>query len=412
MAKRVLYISRSGLPINAAGIRTFNIGNLLEQLGYKTHYIVTQRLLKNEMIDGFERTSSAEQGFLLDEEIHFKMGEKLYSYLPAFCGNKIDAAKEVWELLKASHTFKRVCHYCEKEAPQAIFLYNDAYALTKKLLLYCKKKNIKLFADVTEWYERDKNKTFAEKMLVELTEKRIVKLDHKLDGVIAISHYFEEYYKTKGTNCVRIPPLMQFENGFEIKRHDYYTDIKTVNFVYAGSPGGKDILIPFVKALQEVNKDGIKARIDIVGISGEYFKKFPELDQALEETGVITHGRLSREDTIDIVKKADFGVLFRHDMRYAKAGFSTKFAECMSVGVPMICNKIGGSDAVINNWENGIVTQTADSCVLKTLIERLCGMSNDEILRMKKSARSYAEKHFSGEKYISVLEKMIELEDD
>ena len=404
---KILYISRAGLPMDAAGIRTFHIGTILESCGFEVHYLANKRVTKKELGSGYEKLDASTENLLDKSEYHFKLDNKIYSYLPMQKGGKIAALKEIYELVFEEKVFKRIVSYCKKEKPKAIFLYNELYYLTKKLIPFCKKQNIKLFADITEWYERDNNKNFAEKMVVDLAEKRITKLDHALDGVIAISNYFEDYYKSNGANVVRIPPLMEIEKDLEIKKHEYYEDKSVLNFVYAGSPGGKDILIPFVKALQTVNKDGVKARLDVVGIDEKYFEKIEGIEKNLKETGVFAHGRLSHDNTVEIVKKADFGILFRHDKRYAKAGFSTKLAECMSVGVPMICNKIGGCDLCIEHLKNGVLTETAEFDELVKVLQNLVVMSKEDILKMKKNSYEYAIDNFDFVKYIDVVENMM-----
>ena len=404
---KILYISRAGLPIDAAGLRTFHIGSILEKGGFEVHYLANRRIGKKELDSGYEKVDASTENLLDASEHHFRIGNKIYSYLPKQKSGKISVLKEIYELIFEKEAYKRVVSYCKKEKPEAIFLYNELYHLTNKLISFCKKENIKLFADVTEWYERDKNKNFAEKQVVELTEKRITQLDHKLDGIIAISNYFEDYYKSKGANVVRIPPLMEIEKDLCIKKHEYYEGKSVLNFVYAGSPGGKDILIPFVKALQTVNKDGIKARLDVVGIDEKYFDKF-DIEKNLADTGVVAHGRLSHNETLEIVKRADFGILFRHNKRYAKAGFSTKLAEAMSVGVPMICNKIGGCDLCITHLKNGVLTDTAEYNELVNVIDTLTVMTEAEILEIKKNAYEYACYNFDLHKYNDVVKTMME----
>ena len=384
---RILYISRAGLPIDAAGIRTFHIGTLLESLGFEVHYLANRRITNKELDGEYEKLSPVDRDLLEATEHHFKIGEKIYSYLPKQKSGKLSATKEI-------------------QHPSVLCFV--LILLAKKLLVYCKKNNIRLFADVTEWYEMDKNKNFAEKFVVRSTEKRITKLDHRFDGIIAISDFFEDYYKSKGANVVRIPPLMEIEKDLEIEKHEYYEDKSVLNFVYAGSPGGKDILIPFVKALQSVNKDGIRARLDVVGIDEKYFDKFDDVDKNFKETGVVAHGRLSHEETLSVVKKADFGILFRHNKRYAKAGFSTKLAECMSVGVPMVCNKIGGCDLCIEHKVNGVLTETSEEKELSNALKTLISISADNILVIRKNAYEYALENFSIGKYKTVIKKMME----
>ena len=135
-----------------------------------------------------------------------------------------------------------------------------------------------------------------------------------------------------------------------------------------------------------------------------------DVDQNLAQTGIFAHGRLSRAETLEFVKKADFGILFRHDLRYAKAGFSTKFAECMSLGVPMICNAIGGCDTMILHGKTGFLTDSCEVEELKNLLLKILEMPRDEILSMKKDAYEFAKEHFKGENYFEELMAFMNLQ--
>lgn len=403
---KILYISRAGVPIDATGIRIEQIGNIYESLGYQIHYICNRRLDNDVKKAGYEELEGRNLTEPLDKnEHHFRIGNKIYSYLSEFQGGRINALKEIAEIVSASKAYRRIIHYCELEKPDAIILYNDVYALTKKLTKYCKRNNIRLFADVTEWYEKRKSATLAEKIVISLSNYRIEKLDCHLDGIITISHFFEEYYKKKKVRCIWVPPLMKIDMTETVQKYNYGEKTGIINFIYAGSPGSKDILLPFIYALMEVNKDELHCRLDIVGIDDSYFEKqgFFELNRY----GINAHGRLSHDATLEYVKHADFGILFRNNQRYAKAGFSTKFAECMSLGVPMICNKVGGTDTLIDSWKNGILIADYQKETLIDLLNKIIRTDIAEIIKMKVKAKQDASKYFSGEQYKKQLSELL-----
>ena len=410
--KKIYYVAPSGLPHTASGIRIDRISDVLEKNECVVEILSTQTFRSEEAKAAETLGAMTVRDDAFANETVLKYKERFYRYESPVKNSKLQSIKNLKELSSGSRTFQRVKEHCKKEKPYAIIVYDGSYGIVKKLLSYCRKNHIRLFADITEWYEMDKSKSLAGKIVVRTTDKRIRLLDHKLDGVIAISPYLHQYYQSKGGNCIRIPPLMPVESGLEIKRYTYDEANPTMNFVYAGSPGGKDILIPFVRALQFLNRDGIKARLDIIGINEEYFSKFSELDHNLKGTGVFAHGRLPHAKTLETVKKADFGILFRHDKRYAKAGFATKFAECMSVGVPMICNSIGGCDAMIEDEKNGFLTDSCKTETLVALLQQIMEIPEEKILQMKKNAYEFAKTHFSGEFYASDLLKMMRLENN
>lgn len=404
--RRILYVSRAGLPIDATGIRIEQIGSIYEALGYQIHYICNRRIDDAIKTLGYEEISDQTMLEKLEkDECHFRIDNKIYSYLPEFRGGKINALKEIAEIVSASKGYHRIIQYCQIEKPDAIILYNDVYALTKRLIGYCKRNNIRLLADVTEWYEKRKNATLAEKMVIFLSNYRIEKLDRHLDGVIAISHYFEQYYKQKKVSCVWVPPLMKTDMMEAAQKYDYDERTGIINFVYAGLPRSKDILLPFIRALMEVNKDEMRCRLDVVGIDNSYFEKLGIYE--LNRYGIYVHGRLSHNETLEYVKRADFGILLRNNQRYAKAGFSTKFAECMSLGVPMICNKVGGTDTLINSWKNGILIDDYQEETLVGLLNIIIKTDITEIVKMKVSAKQDAQKFFSGERYQKQLSELM-----
>ena len=118
--------------------------------------------------------------------------------------------------------------------------------------------------------------------------------------------------------------------------------------------------------------------------------------------GINCHGRLSHENTLSIVKKADFSVLMRENKRYAKAGVSTKFVEAMSLAVPSICTAVGGTDAFVSDGVDGFLIK--DNSVYEILgkLELIVNMDSSEILQMKLNALNKAKHVFSEDQYFEV----------
>lgn len=394
----ILYVSRAGLPADAPGIRITNNGELLKDLGYHVHYICERQISSSSLEGNYKLASGKGLNDLPDNELHYVNNGMVYSYLrqPSHI-NKLDVLKNIWEIYSANKSFKRICHYIELEKPKIVILYNDIYGLTKRLIPYCHAKGIKLIADVTEWYEKDTNKKCVERMVVNLTDKRIRQLDSGLNGVIAISEHFKDYYQSKGLKCIQIPPLMPC--AYEITPHQQNGPI---TFVYAGSPGGKDIIIPFIDALVRANKRTMQFRLDIVGLTLDFLTDL-KLRADTINYGIVFHGRLPHQQVLEIVSKADFGILFRHNLRYAKAGYSTKFAECMSLGVPMICNLIGGTDRSIDDGINGLTIKDISDNELDALLDRISKLSSKDINGLKRNAWTKAKVLFSPETYETLL---------
>ena len=65
-----------------------------------------------------------------------------------------------------------------------------------------------------------------------------------------------------------------------------------------------------LKALENVNSDKIHIRFDLIGVSVKDIQKIYFCDN-YEKIGVYIHNRLPNIQAKEIIKKADFGVLFR-----------------------------------------------------------------------------------------------------
>ncbi len=387
--KKVLYIARAGLPVDATGLRIEQIGNLFENSGYRIHYICERHIDGSEKKNGFFPIPCTSLTKELDSnEVHFQLGDKVYSYLPKMSGGKINALKGIIELFTARKAFRRIRRMAETEKPNYIVLYNGTYPLEKKLIFYCRKRKIVLLGDVTEWYEKDKRKNFIERFIVSTTDKRIRKADKNLDGIIAISPYFYNYYNAKGVKTILIPPLIKTIDNNKLEKKE-----KLIRFIYAGSPGSKDIILPFIKAIVKVNEYEIRCRMDLVGIDLDYVHKSGCVE-ASEARGIYAYGRVPHQEAVKIVKEADFGVLIRYNQRYAKAGFSTKFAECMSMGVGMICNKIGGTDTFVTEGKDGFLLNSFDQEEIQALIQHILNLSQEDILKIKMNALKKANINF------------------
>ncbi len=394
----VLYVANAGFPIDATGIRIKNIGDLLESLGYNVHYICNKEIKSvPKNCSYLESATNYDNSY---NDLHFKINNKVYSYLKNAKHSKLNNILNVIELITANNLYKRVKFYIEKENPKFIILYNADYQITKKLTKYCKKLNIKVIVDDTEWYDVEGHQKLVEKIYLKSVIKRITKEAKKIDGAISISKFFDNYYKNLGVKSIFIPALM------DIEKIENFTVNNPLSFVYAGSPGNKDILTPFINAIKKINEGEIKFNLHLVGIT--YNDLLLKNISCSEKDGIYAYGRLLHEDVVRIIKNCDFSFLLRHNKIYAKAGFSTKTAECMSLGLPLIFNKVGGTDLIIEDGVDGfLIDDYNEDTILKKLNE-IYALSKEEIISIKESAYNKANVLFLKDNYVDNLHKFIE----
>lgn len=257
---------------------------------------------------------------------------------------------------------------CEKLGNvEMMILYNFQAIAMKRLMGYCKKKGIKCCADVTEWRSA-KGETIIYRILKDSdTWYRMHVLHKKLDGLIVISRYLENYYKDC-KNVVYIPVLVDCS---EKKLKNNYEKSKDVlKLVYAGNPGRKDRLDKLIEALDKVER---KYLLDIIGISKEqYLNYYPEDSEILKrQTDIVFHGRMPHLETLDYVKRANYSCFLREDDRVSRAGFPTKFAEAITCGTPVLTNKTSNLEDYLINGENGFFIESYDNNSISKTINNL-----------------------------------------
>ncbi len=240
-------------------------------------------------------------------------------------------------------TIKNIKKILNNIKPNYIIAYNYPARPLFKLLQYSRSNNVKIFADVTEWYEAKGSLIY--KVLKRLDVNFRMKYLHKnLDGLIVISDYLENFYKkSKVSNIINVPPLVDLsEKKWKNDVLDLDSD-SVYNFIYSGSPGNgnKDRLDMIVENLKKfhLNND-VSIILNIVGINEvDYINTFNNKKKLNSDYSFVKfHGRISHFNSIELLKKADFSIFFRKNNLTNNAGFPTKFVESISSGTPVITN--------------------------------------------------------------------------
>lgn len=266
-----------------------------------------------------------------------------------------------------------------------------AYAI-KKIGLWCKKNKIPYIVNCADLPIFDQQ-PFHRKIIMKFNWMYMHR-QNKLfaNGIIAVSHYIQEFYSNNETPSIIIPPLFDSSALTFLKTKE--NNVPT--FIYAGTPfksygkpvnpkGMKDRLDKVIDLFSLVSELGIEYRLEIIGISyDEYLLGVPRHNKFLEKTNsILFYGRLSHAETIQKVALSDFSINYRDDNMMTKAGFSTKIVESVSLGTPVIINDIGDYFDYLTDGESGfkLHSKMEDNV---SLINRLCLMPASERYKLKK----------------------------
>ena len=376
--KTILYIGGFELPDkNAAAHRVLNNAKIIKKMGYNVVFIgITKdkKIIENKCTDiqGFEswvikypETKLEWMGYLLN----FK---------------KIKKVLDIYNSL------------------EAVIAYNYQSGVLYQLKNYCKKNNIKIIADCTEWYDAKGNGCafYILKSIDSYLRMNIIQ--PKLDGLIVISEYLEKYYSKYLVKISNIPPLVdKNEKKWELNKLNFDND--KLKLVYAGSPGKqKDNLRYVIEAFKNIDRK--KYEFKILGITYDAYIRdnsdHIELLEKLKEN-IYFLGRVDHLKALEFVKIADFNIFIRDINRVTLAGFPTKFVESLSCGTPVITNNSSDLEKYLFNNVNGFLIKGD----IKKNIEKIISQDS-KILKKLKSNTNLNINQFDYNNYIDEMKKI------
>lgn len=388
--KKILYVGPIAIEGSASCIHVRNRARFFNNIGYEVYGL--SECPKNEC-DKVEDTD-----FLK------------YVYMKPFHGKgKVRGAGWIADQFLGIHTYNEIIRALKFISPDIIILYElNSIVVEERIRAYCEKHNIRLIIEVTEWMEVENRKEIATRGIVWQKDIQKRYIDKRCGNIIAISEFLYEHYRNQGCNVIRLPPLVyDFADKDQVFRDRDAVKLRQVKLVFAGTTDFKDYLEPMLKAIRKINNNEIKIIFDVVGPSPDAIERMLECSN-LTQCGINCYGRLSHENTLSIVRKADFSVLMRENKRYAKAGVSTKFVEAMSLAVPSICTAVGGTDAFVTDGVDGVLIK--DNSVHEVLdkLMQIVNMDSSKILQMKLNALNTAKQVFSEGQYYNVAKCFLE----
>ena len=388
--KKILYIGQIAIEGSASCTHVRNRARFFNNIGYEVYGL--SECPKNEC-DKVEDTD-----FLK------------YVYMKPFHGKgKVRGAGWIADQFLGIHTYNEIIRALKFISPDIIILYElNSIVVEERIRAYCEKHNIRLIIEVTEWMEVENRKEIATRGIVWQKDIQKRYIDKRCGNIIAISEFLYEHYRNQGCNVIKLPPLVyDFADKDQIFRDRDVVKLHQVKLVFAGTTDFKDYLEPMLKAIRKINNNEIKIIFDVVGPSPDAIESMLECSSPTQY-GINCYGHLSHENTLSIVREADFSVLMRENKRYAKAGVSTKFVEAMSLAVPSICTAVGGTDAFVTDGVDGVLIK--DNSVHEVLdkLVQITNMDSSKILQMKLNALNTAKQVFSEGQYYNVAKCFLE----
>ncbi|WP_323678968.1 glycosyltransferase [Exiguobacterium indicum] len=355
--RKILYIGGFELPDkNAAAHRVVNNAKIFTDLGYETIFLNVFRNDESQIMK-------------LDQHkvYNIKYPRKFIDWYTYLC-----SIKDIIEI------------YSNNKEIDMIVAYNYPSVALFKLFLFCKKNNVKLVSDCTEWYSNTSENLIWNTIKELDTSLRMSFINKKLDGIIVISELLEKHYKNNKT--ILIPPLIDIKDEkWSLKKEEYKDDDRSVKLVYAGNPQkSKERLDTIIETLFEIKNYNFK--FNIIGINKkDYLTLYPEHKSIINELNskLLFLGRVDHEIALNIIKASDFSIFLRDSSKMVNAGFPTKFVESSTLGIPSITTNISDLSKYLIDGFNGFFVEIDDKEKLKSKMKNIFELERKEINQIK-----------------------------
>ena len=352
MKELVIYIGSFSFPLgDAVAKRAYGIALSLAHAGYQTLIVDEDSSVAAGMV--FDKGS-------VDGILHYSL-HKPGSDLERFLIKKdVSAFRTCVLKLQNEYVIKAV-----------VFCGTRCALFANAIVNACRKMHIPTIADSMDWLSARTGNVLFDAIKQSDITLELCYVNKKANGVMAISTYLADYYRSKGKKTIIVPPLSPYDHT---EFSGELSDAPTL--VYAGVPcrldrplvdpsDAKDRLDIAIALLYRAYTDSMGFQLHIYGMTEEqYLTAFPHQTAIVTElvsAGRIAFlGRVSSDVVKEAVSQADYTILLREKNRTSMAGYPTKISESIALGTPVIttdtsdiCNHVrDGIDAFILNIED------------------------------------------------------------
>jgi glycosyltransferase involved in cell wall biosynthesis len=289
--------------------------------------------------------------------------------------------------------------------PSHVVLYGGYAQYMFRLLPWCRRNRVPLIVDVVEWYDpRHMQGGFFGPFHISTKIALRVQFP-KSDGIIAISSYLADYYCRRGCPVVRIPPTLDLKH-VGVNYHTGALAFKPLTLVYAGTPGKKDLLRNAIRGVEMADPQAKRIRLLILGPTREEVCSLQGSKKLSPFVEVL--GRVNQPDVAKIIQESDFSILLRESLRFAQAGFPTKFVESIASGTPVIANITTDLRDYLHDGIEGLICPDHTAEAFAQTLDRALVLTQEERNQMRKAARRQAERSFDYRNYTKSLKAFFE----
>lgn len=284
-------------------------------------------------------------------------------------------------------------------APDLVIVYGGGDLYMSRIQRWARSRDSHVAADLVEWFEPSHQPLGRYGPLALDNHLMMTRTALRSDGIIAISSFLARHFTAKGARHVLVVPPLMDTDGFTA---DDAPGLATrAEFVYCGEPGKKDRLDLVLRSALELDPDGTRMTLTVAGPTPERVARLAGVD--VLPPGINAVGRISRDESLKLVRHAHWVPLIREDKRFAQAGFPTKAAEAMSVGTPIVANLTSDLGKLLTDGQTGVVAAAADLESTKIALTNALTFTHDRHEQMRRATHRRAQELLDYRQHISPL---------
>lgn len=277
----------------------------------------------------------------------------------------------------------------------AVICYNHPAAAQWRIARCARNWGAKAIADCTEWYA-PRAWTGPANIVKNLDIlARMHWVNRRMDGLITISPYLTDHYRSALLPTVEIPTLIECAEGPppSLPAAPAPLPLFAIASGFGADIGADEIhdrIDWIIDLLDGVAQRGGRFILRVVGVDVARFTEvYPDLRPALAHLGgqVEFLGRQPRSAVIDMAQQAAFAFVLRKETRVTLAGFPTKYSEAVTFGTPVIINALPSVRAYHVEGRTGFTLDLNNREAAVDQLSNILAMHADTLMDMKRYCR-------------------------
>lgn len=295
----------------------------------------------------------------------------------------------------------------QKKKPDVVVLYGTHLSYLWRLQKYAARAKVQLLLDVVEWYDPRHLPGGLFGPFSAMNEWAMRHAAKNVDGLFVISSYLQSHFSEAGCRTLKVPPLF---SPMLVERPKPFRDANSMlNICYVGTPGRKEEFGALFAGLRMAQDLGINVCMHMVGLTESEFRhSYPTAIGGGESRESIKfYGRIPNEAAKTIISSCDFMIVVRQRSRVTQAGFPSKVAESLSLGIPVIVNKFSDLEPYVCSGNAGLIIDELSAEGVRAAISAAAVIDKDGLDQLKINAWNLAEKEFSPSGYAGKIDQFL-----